>query len=108
MVLWFSNEHRRDLSAATARTRATHGKSLFHRGSTEEDRCFGLKGNGPTLEGGNLAYLDGTRDDFLGKAAARPGTSNQLQDGAGTARAKERREVWRKGVSETEGKLERM
>lgn len=40
-----------------------------------------MKDNGPALEGGNLAYLDGTRSDFLGKAAARPGTSKQLQDG---------------------------
>lgn len=44
-----------------------------------------MKDNGPTLEGGNLAYLDGTRSDFFGKAAARPGTSKQLQDGQGKA-----------------------
>lgn len=77
------------------------------KGSTEEDRRFGLKDNGPTLEGGNPAYLDGTRSDFLGKAAARPGTSKQLQDSR-TARAKQCREARRKGISETEGKLTRM
>lgn len=31
MVLWFSNEHRRGLRAATVRTGVTHGKSLFQK-----------------------------------------------------------------------------
>lgn len=39
--LWFSNEHRRDLSAATkAGTRVTHGKSLLHKESTEEETLW--------------------------------------------------------------------
>lgn len=56
-----------------------------------EERHFGLKATGPTLERWESGSSVRDADDFLGKADAGPHSSKrQLQDGEGMAREKTR------------------